>query len=354
MRTLHSLAKYHEEAYRLGHFPSLASLLGKQKIYAYYGFLGDRNFGDELVYEAARHLFAPSILLPIKRRMPAELALFARANKQRFAGIVVGGGTLIGPSLYCFDFFEELLDMGKPVYMHGTGVKLRKTWTAAWEKLLKAKISGGVRGPQSIVNISAVKPDTKIVGDAAFALFDAEAANENGAERKTVLINLGTHDRFEGIDESRGAMETFVDSLCKAGTQVHFMPCYADDISLGRALQQRYPAVKMLHVPVTYNDAEKHFRSAAFAIGERLHFTAMAMLTGCPFLSVNYAPKHEDLLSSIDLSSAGAVPKHLTADAIQSAYESRRSFDRATAFRHIDDFKAIQRSELAVMQGATS
>ena len=84
MRTLRSLAKYHEEAYQLGHFPSLTSLLGKQKIYAYYGFLGDRNFGDELVYEAAKRLFHPAILLPIKRRMPAELALFARAATPRF------------------------------------------------------------------------------------------------------------------------------------------------------------------------------------------------------------------------------------------------------------------------------
>ncbi len=128
------------------------------------------------------------------------------------------------------------------------------------------------------------------------------------------------------------------------------MPCYADDIPLGRALQLRYPAVKMLDVPVTYADAEKHFRTAAFAIGERLHFTAMAMLTGCPFLSVNYAPKHEDLLSSVDLSSAGAVPKQLTFAAIQAAFEARETFGVDALFQRIAEFKAIQRNELAALQ----
>ena len=77
----------------------------------------------------------------------------------------------------------------------------------------------------------------------------------------------------------------------------------------------------------------------------------MAMLTGCPFLSVNYAPKHEDLLSSVDLSGAGAVPKQLTFAAIQAAYEARESFDRDAAFQRIAGFKTIQIQERNAFQG---
>src|SRR3954468_17291416 len=95
MRLLHKIRSYYKIAYTMDHFPSIIKLLlTNKKIFAYYGFLGDGNFGDELVFESCKKLFNPHILVPLRKRMPLSMILFTRIFKNRFSGIVIGGGTL--------------------------------------------------------------------------------------------------------------------------------------------------------------------------------------------------------------------------------------------------------------------
>jgi len=346
MPIIQKLSKYYEEAYQLGHFPSIPKLLANKKIYAYYGFLGDRNYGDELVFESAQHLFAPDIVLPVRRRMPVHLALMAKNYKSRFAGVIIGGGTLIGPSFYSPDFFEAMLELGKPIFMHGTGVQKQPVWNAAWKQYLKGKIYGGVRGPKSVANMSGFKEAVPIVGDASFAMFDRASANTHREGLKTILINCGAHDGFDGVEESRRGIEEFVSNALKAGYAVEFMPCHFLDVELAHSIQRRLPQVKLLPVPKLYSEALAYFRKATFAVGERLHFTAMGMLTGCPFLSINYSAKHEDLLASVSLAEAGVAPAKVSGPLIQSAFDQRGSFDWDTAFTRIENFKSYQMREM--------
>ncbi len=109
MNIINKFIAYYKVSYLSGNFPSLLSiLLSNKRVLIYYGFLGDKNFGDELVFESAKKLFSSSILLPVRKRMPIHLAIFARLCKKRVSGLVIGGGTLIGP-LWDKEFYDEYL-----------------------------------------------------------------------------------------------------------------------------------------------------------------------------------------------------------------------------------------------------
>lgn len=345
MKLLRKLNKYYKEAYQLGHFPPTSSLVSSQRKFAYYGFLGDENYGDELVFDAARHIFAPDVLIPIRRTMPPEFALFAKMTPEKFAGIVVGGGTIIGPSFYEHAYFLKLAAMGKPVYMHGTGIYKVSTWHESWKTLLKTPAFGGVRGPNSMATFAEYQPQVQAAGDAAFAYFDRKAVRDPKSRSKTVLINLGTHKAFEGIENSRAVFEQFLAHLIASGAELHFLPCHAIDIELAQELQKRFPAIRVLSIPKSFEEAAQHFRNAAFAIGERLHFVATAIMAGCPFLSINYAKKHADLLTSVRLSGAGVQPTEATTEGLIAAWEVRNSFAWTEAFVALEAFQAFQQKQ---------
>src|SRR3954468_21121507 len=92
------IKSFYREAYSLGHFPAFLELLTtKKRCIVYYGFLGDQNFGDELVFEASKKLFDNSILIPYKKRMPLLIKLFCNFFISKIDGVLIGGGTLIGP-----------------------------------------------------------------------------------------------------------------------------------------------------------------------------------------------------------------------------------------------------------------
>jgi polysaccharide pyruvyl transferase WcaK-like protein len=320
-------------------------LARSQRKFAYYGFLGDENYGDELVFDAARHLFTPDVLIPIRRTMPPEFALFAKMTPEKFSGIVVGGGTIIGPSFYEHEYFLKLAAMGKPVYMHGTGIYKVSTWHESWKTLLKTPAFGGVRGPNSVATFAEYQPRVQATGDAAFAYFDRKAVRDPKSQSKTVLINLGTHKAFEGIENSRAVFDELLAYLIASGAELHFLPCHAIDIELAQELQKRFPAVKLLSIPKSFDEASQHFRSAAFAIGERLHFVATAIMAGCPFLSINYARKHADLLASVGLVDAGVQPLDATKEGLITAWEARNSFVWDEAFAALESYQMLQHSQ---------
>ena len=354
MKLLQKLNKYYKEAYRLGHFPAASSLRSEQRKFAYYGFLGDENYGDELVFDATRLIFAPDVLIPVRRTMPLKFAMFTKMSPEKLSGIVVGGGTIVGPSFYEHEYFLNLAAMGKPIYMHGSGVYKVPRWHESWKTLLKAPAFGGVRGPHSMATFAEYQPQVRVVGDAAFAYFDRSAVRDPGSQSKTVLINLGTHKAFEGIENSRAVFGQFLAQLEASGAEIHFLPCHANDLELAEDLRSRFPAIRVLRVPKGFAEASGHFRNAAFAIGERLHFVATAIMTGCPFLSINYADKHADLLASVRLAQAGVVPAEATTDKLLAAWEARKSFAWDEAFAALEGYQSVQREQVAAFCAAGS
>ena len=283
--------------------------------------------------------------------MPLHLGAFAKLCKARFSGIVVGGGTLIGP-LWNREFFDGLVELAGPVFVHGTGVRSKIECCDGWERMLGGKVFGGVRGPLSVQNLSPIYSGLRIAGDAAFAMWGPrDRQNEDRRKgvkaRPIVLINSGAHASYGGEDNTRGALQKFMETLYGLPVDVHFLPFHSIDIGIGLELKQIFPALTVLQVPATYREAKRYFQDATFAVGERLHFTVMAILNGCPFLSINYGEKHEDLLASLGLSQAGISPSEISADKITSAFEKRNSFDWSPVFQRIAELKAFQENQAA-------
>ncbi|MBG9377071.1 polysaccharide pyruvyl transferase family protein [Panacibacter sp. DH6] len=345
MRLTNKIINYYNIAYRTDHFPSWSELfLTRKKVFAYYGFLGDKNFGDELVFESAKELFHPHILLPVRKQMPLFVKLYKRFYRRKIAGLVIGGGTLIGP-LWEREFFESLVANSIPVYMHGTGVHEKIACADGWKNILKGKVYGGVRGPLSINNIQPVFNKAKIAGDAAFGIFDTGAVTNKQPGSKKILINIGTHQVYNGQDKSRIYFEQFIGHLLNNGYEIHFLPLHSIDVKAGNELIQKFPAIQMLHIPAKFAEAVNIFRDYTFATGERLHFIVMAMLTGTPFISVNYAKKHEDLLESVLLSKAGLHPQHVSLEKMVEAFDNREQFNWKETTSQISRLKEMQHSE---------
>jgi hypothetical protein len=70
-------------------------------------------------------------------------------------------------------------------------------------------------------------------------------------------------------------------------------------------------------------------------------------MSRCPFLSINYGDKHEDLLASICLSAAGVRPEEVSGEYIASALERGSTFDWPAMSRRVGEFKAFQESQAA-------
>ena len=342
-------------AYRMGIFPPFRHLLGGRKAYAYQGFLGDNNYGDELVYQATIDIFHPDILVPIQRIMPIGHLLFSRILPSRYAGIVIGGGTLIGPSFYESSLFCRLAEQGKQIFLHGTGVYKTRFWNPDWLRFFRKPVAGGVRGSRSAANFAASVPEfVEPIGDACFALYDPSATRPKGTISNILLINCGTHKPYSNFLACRAAMHSVIADHLAVGGQIQFLPCHAIDIEIAGELQQRVSAIQILPIPKNLAEALPHFRRAQFALGERLHFTATAILAHCPFFSINYADKHDDLLESVGLDRFGAHPAAITRTLIDQARAADETFSWDQASAALLRFRTLQRERALAFRQATT
>jgi len=346
MKLIHKIKNFYKIAYQMGHYPSLSTVLfSRKKVFVYYGFLGDNNYGDELVYEATKALFKEHTLLPVRRQMPFSLRFFLNNKKSKIAGIVIGGGTLIGP-FWEPEYFASLIQLGKRVYVHGTGVHKVIDQQQPWRQLLEKTIAGGVRGPLSVENVAVVKKPMNIAGDAAFAIF-SDKSFVTRKDNKNVLINLGTHADYVGQEYFRKEFDQFIGFLLKQGYNVLYLPFHEVDVELGEMLIGKFPQIRMLKQPNGFNECAVLFADCAFAIGERLHFTVMAIMTKSPFISINYAKKHEDLLLSLSIPEIGLLPAEASHEKMIAAFNSREDFDWEATRQKMIGYRDFQLKEAA-------
>jgi polysaccharide pyruvyl transferase WcaK-like protein len=338
------IKRYYTNAYKTNFYPSFSELFSSKKdILAYYGFLGDNNFGDEWVQQAAKELFKEQTLLPIQDMMPLRGIIIKKLFSHKIKGIVIGGGTLIGPRFWFESDFKALKNKNKPVFVHGTGVHKLPEFSKNWEFMFKDGIFGGVRGFTSVENLaqqSTIK--AKVVGDAAFAMFDNKQHKGSG---KKVLVNLGTHAPYAGEATAREAIRKFVGYLIENNYEPVFYPFHEEDIIHANQLKKEFGQLEVLGIPSYYHEVVEVFRNAIFAVGERLHFTVMALMAGCPLYAVNYGKKHYDMLESLEAGNFGHVPDNINFEAIRQAFENRETQDFTQIFSHIQNFKSIQTEE---------
>jgi len=271
------LWRYLRRAYWSGHFPSLNALLrNRGRLLAYYGFLGDGNFGDELVYEAARSLLRPCLLVPDTLRKPVVTGLLLKAGFLTFRGEVLGGGTLVGPRV---ELPPEDPSKAKSVFVHGTGA--RTFFSDGWIDALRSRaVFGGVRGRASQARLAGKGCLLDIDGDAAFHFLsgDDRARRDVGS----VLVNFGTHNAESAMTAARSEIRRFVAAMLHRGVAVEFLPFHSVDVELGLELKRDFPAVRRHGIPRDFAAAAAIFENVGFAVGERLHFAVMSLLCGCP------------------------------------------------------------------------
>ncbi|MEL6941424.1 MAG: polysaccharide pyruvyl transferase family protein [Bacteroidota bacterium] len=347
MTIIEKIRRYYKECYTMNHYPSWQEILKKeQNIYAYYGYLGDGNYGDELVFEATRKLFQPNLLLPIKRRMPLEVK-YLKNKKNLFSGIIIGGGTLVGP-FWEEDTFRQLQERENlPVFIHGVGVREEIEEADAWRDIVFVKnFFGGVRGLSSQENLTKLYQDIKIVGDAALFLFDQQSWEAKAPRKiKNILINLGTHHSFKGESNTRAALKNFIRFLLDNNYNVSFLPMHNIDYELGKNLSEVFPSLKLYDIPTNYEDTVKLFAEYDCAIGERLHFMVLAVILKIPFLSIKYSSKHADLLNSLKLGKYGLVPEDLSVEKLKTAFSNLAHFQWENTSQRLQLLKKEQLSE---------
>lgn len=291
----------------MGHFPNFMKVIfSNKKILVYHGFLGDRNFGDELVYKATKSLNNSFWIIPIQRHMPILLKLYCIIFWRRISGVIIGGGTLMRSNLHKNNFILKLVNSGRKVFFHGTGVDEIVGAKEYCIEILFKEFYGGVRGPLSINNISTnLNLSIDAIGDAAFGLYTGNLQVRK-IENKSILINFGTHVEISELIKCRNEVELFANYCLKKGYDVLFLPMHEIDIKCGHTLKKSIPQLVILEIPNEYDEAISHFKNCSFAVGERLHFNILSLMGGCPFLSINYDKKHIDFLESCDISFAGS------------------------------------------------
>lgn len=302
---LAKVRNYYVRAYKLGHFPNfINTIFSKRKKYLYVGFLGDGNYGDELVYEAAKEILDQDILIPYQRHMPFGFKIYCQFFWRNISGCIIGGGTLIGSKPHNSDFLLKLLKYRIPFFIHGTGVN-NKLDIEYWNSFFENIVYGGVRGPISLRNLNKKNSNMHYIGDAAFSLFCNKVTLTKKQNTKKILINFGSHLIYDKIDRSRFEIEQFAKHCILKGYYVEFLPYHSIDIILGNELKMRLPEINVLPIPNNYSEVFSLFNDCEFAIGERLHFSITALLCNCCFLSINYDEKHYDFLESINIGFAG-------------------------------------------------
>ncbi|MEM9259497.1 MAG: hypothetical protein AAGA62_07605, partial [Bacteroidota bacterium] len=83
-----------------------------------------------------------------------------------------------------------------------------------------------------------------------------------------------------------------------------------------------------------------------FAVGERLHFSVLAVMAKCPFLSINYRPKHNDFFETVSLLAAGVDPTTVTPDLLEKKFSDRNNFSWNDAFNRLKSLRDLQKNEV--------
>jgi polysaccharide pyruvyl transferase WcaK-like protein len=310
-----------KRAYFLDHFPTLLNIIfSRKKKFIYYGFLGDGNFGDEMVFMATKKLFNGSIIIPYQRHMPLITKLYCKLYTGSIDGIIVGGGTLIRGFIADKNYYEKLVSLGKPVFYHGTGADEELLDNVFWPALFRGDYYGGVRGPQSQIVLRKLGFSFKQLGDAALCL---EGSKMNVKKKKHIIINFGTHKAIKDLLYSRNQITKFLKSEAVKDYILIYLPLHSIDHKLGLSLQSDINRLIVLDIAKSYKDTLDVISEAEFCVGERLHFVVMSVLAKTSFVSINYNEKHVDFLTPLNLTNLGFYPQDINLKVLERKFEAK-------------------------------
>jgi polysaccharide pyruvyl transferase WcaK-like protein len=325
----------------------------------YQGWVGWRNLGDEVMFEACRRCL-PSIrwtAIPFDD-IPPPRSLLARVRSRyerevvgRRAGSVamLGGGTIVNRIPAWLEQYRRLCrTVRRPVPLFAPGVADPAFWStttgwtdtrAAWRSELAKLPVVGVRGPMSkrLLDEAGCR-NVVVAGDPALT-FQRASPPAAPAGRRRVAVNAGrAHGEVWGSeDRMLASLADATRRLLAAGYEVRVFPAWDRDESvcreLARAAGLSNDAVDPLRLEA--DTVLRYLDGFDVVVSIKLHAAVLAAAAGVPFVAVEYQPKVRDFTASL-----GWERYTLRSDRFEAA-------DVEGAVREIHDDLAALRHRLA-------
>jgi hypothetical protein len=311
---------FYLNSWKMSYNRPLRTVLGREtERLAYLGWLGRKNLGDEVLFEAIDGLLEPLKLYSMERREwnPVSKLLEQFIGVRSNGGAILGGGTILKDS-YLDRFGKE--EKLKAVFGSGLGIDwadFRKyRGGGGHPSLLSEKSIGsldglqvGVRGPISRDLLLKMGVEhAQMIGDPALALCDPRPVSRE--KRGRIGINLGC-ENLDDPDIHQRHIESVVTKFCnvqiKRSEEVVFFPMSPIDEEIGLRIRDNLCSAQFtvfkdyLHTPSVMSA----MKSCDGMVAQRLHAGIIAVGCGVPSLFFCYSPKCWDFLESVHCESLG-------------------------------------------------
>jgi polysaccharide pyruvyl transferase WcaK-like protein len=315
----------------------------------YIGCLGDRNMGDEFLYQSIQQLFPQLILTPY---FTNKMALWERVlNSPFFQGSVLGGGTLIRGihqinRSYYFDFLDAQRKY-PPGIVFGAGVANPEFWCRTigfrdlrkqWCDLLSSSLYVGVRGPISQHLLAECGyHNAEIIGDPALSLAEDSYKSKEG--KKHLGLNIGVSNGNVWGDECDILEKViqFGEIMMNRGWRISFFPVWHKDLEyiMEAVRRLRNDSLSIFTNYLSISKTLEFLTSCDVFVGEKLHSVVLAHCSRTPSIMLEYRPKCRDYMKSMDLEHLNIRTDQIDTDRL--VYQVEELYERnAEMQEHID------------------
>jgi polysaccharide pyruvyl transferase WcaK-like protein len=301
---------------RLNYIPLVNSRIG------YIGWTGHGNLGDETMYKAIRMAFNQYDFLLY--RYHAKMQSLEKILKKRvYRSVMLGGGTLINcPVENWLDRISQAQKLNYPTFVFGTGVRNPEFWDRIpgasnilneWIPLLEQCRFVGVRGPVSkgILEQNGFHK-AEVIGDPA--LFFARPKIKTKTMNKKLGLNIGMPKEsiWGKQEEVLDNIVNFARIMIDKGWEITFVPVLYQDLPyIEEAVRRINKHNKIFLNYKSLKDTLDLIESCDIFIGEKLHSVVLACCVYTPSIMLEYQPKCNDFMASLDLQNYNMRTDHL-------------------------------------------
>jgi polysaccharide pyruvyl transferase WcaK-like protein len=298
-----------------------------ERITPYIGWIGFKNFGDEILYDAHKSLFNGQELFPYRTINNNSYKVYSGYG-------ILGGGTLINQSERWLMQLSNLQESGMETFCLGTGVSNEESrpreshsQLTDWLPLLRNMKFVGVRGPISLRRLNEVGfYDAAIVGDSALALAPAVSSYRKNIVGR-IGLNFGYSNETRMISKSLYLDElvSFAKRIIQIGYRIELVPVTPEDVASNLLFLQRLGSDSQacrLNKPTT-NLAQyfSYIEGCDAFIGQKLHATIAAVMLRIPSIMVAYQEKCLDFMESVSMAHFTIESDTLKASHLHSMFE---------------------------------
>ncbi|MCE2594724.1 polysaccharide pyruvyl transferase family protein [Motilimonas cestriensis] len=279
----------------------------------YIGWVGYKNLGDEILFDAHNELF-PNENFKLYLRSKILDNFFPNAHTYKSA--FLGGGTLINQANIWLELLEDFHKKSVPLFCFGTGVVSPDFWNSnvswgwqnriqEWADMLKKFEYVGVRGPISCKQLTDLGVKAEIIGDTAISLAPNSVERKLIKGKPVVGINIGfTKGKMWGEEKSfLSEIDKTIKKLLDTGHSIKLLPVWDADIPVNKAIMERFPG-KDIDLVLSYENYEGYtnqLKQCDVFVGEKLHATVIATLHRVPSIMIEYRPKCLEYMMSIEM-----------------------------------------------------